>query len=133
MEILKKGSKTGRLRLWMQFRESGDKVQNRFLQRQKWKWNIFKMNPVLVHGQVLYRNVKKVQVKMSSRIRKWNEYLKACLIFSTFVDLPFFRFKRYTAILVRLNRVILIQRITHIYGSKIKYPQDNPFLSLVVP
>ena len=39
------------------------------------------MNPVLVHGQVLYRNAKKVPAKkMSSRIRKGNKYLKATLV-----------------------------------------------------
>ena len=39
------------------------------------------MNPVLVHGQVLYRNAKTVPAKkMSSRIRKGNKYLKATLV-----------------------------------------------------
>ena len=65
----------------MGYQESVDKVQNAFLQKQGWKWNIFKMNPVLVHGQVLYRNAKKVPAKkMSSRIRKGNKYLKATLV-----------------------------------------------------
>ena len=55
----------------MGYQESVDKVQNAFLQKQGWKWNIFKMNRGLVRGRVWYR---------SSRIRKGNKYLKACLV-----------------------------------------------------
>ena len=47
----------------MGYQESVDKVQNAFLQKQGWKWNIFKMNRGLVRGRVWSRNVKKALVK----------------------------------------------------------------------
>ena len=46
----------------MKFQELGGKVLNAYWPKLEWKWNIFKRNHVLVRGQVLFQNVKRVIV-----------------------------------------------------------------------